>query len=260
VALGQGAGLKGSGPASRELGSRDVHIWTGGLDHDASTIRRLYALLAPDEQARAARFRFERDRGRYIAGRAQLRELLAGYLATPAQAIEFRYGNYDKPFLEGAELWFNVSHSGPVLMIAVTAIGEIGVDLELDNPEFARERIAERFFSPGEVRALRSLPEDLQGRAFLACWTRKEAFIKARGDGLQLALDSFDVSLDPGQPVALLRTAWSGSEPTEWSFDDLSDVNAGYVAAVAIRSRGQLRLSRRALPDPDGKTLNEQEE
>ena len=104
------------------------------------------------------------------------------------------------------------------------------------------------FFSPSEVTALRSLPADLQPRAFLTCWTRKEAFIKARGDGLQLALDSFDVTLDPFSPPALLRTAWSPEEPQQWSLHDLSDPERGYIAALALRSRGQ-RVVRRTIGD-----------
>ena len=118
---------------------------------------------------------------------------------------------------------------------------------------------SERFFSPSEVATLRALPRDLQGRAFLACWTRKEAFIKARGDGLSLALDSFDVTLEPGQPAAILRTAWSGTEPTEWRLSDLSDEDAGYVAAIAVRSSRPIAIRRQLLPITESESSSEQE-
>jgi 4'-phosphopantetheinyl transferase len=164
--------------------------------------------------------------------------LLGSYLGCDAREIDFRYGEHGKPSLTAGSPAFNLSHSGPVALFAVCAGGQIGIDVELDHADFARERIAERFFSPAEVAALRSLAQELQPRAFLTCWTRKEALIKARGDGLSLALDSFDVSLAPGQPPALLRTAWSSSEPAEWSISDLSDRARGYIAATACRNTG----------------------
>jgi 4'-phosphopantetheinyl transferase len=231
------------GPADGE-----VHVWHGTLEPPPAVRDRFAALLSSDEAQQAGRFRFERDRTRYIAGRAQLRLLLGGYLGVAPVGLAFRYGQYGKPELTASELQFNLSHSGPQMLVAVTRIGDVGVDIELDTTDMAREQIAERFFSPAEVATLRGLPAACQPRAFLACWTRKEAFIKARGDGLQLALDSFDVSLAPGQPVAIVRTAWSHSEPTEWSLIDLSDGLAGYVAAVAVRSAAPVRIVRRALP------------
>jgi 4'-phosphopantetheinyl transferase len=109
-------------------------------------------------------------------------------------------------------------------------------------------RIAGRFFSQSEVETLRSLPEPLRPRAFLTCWTRKEAFIKARGDGLSLALDSFDVSLRPDAPAAVLRTEWCADEPGQWWLGDLSDPGRGYIAAVAVNSHGW-RVIRRRVPD-----------
>jgi 4'-phosphopantetheinyl transferase len=235
--------LRVGGPAAGE-----VHVWHGTLEPPTPLRDRFAALLASDERERASRFRFDRDRLRFIAGRAQLRMLLGRYLQTNPQTIAFRYGRYGKPELTASELQFNLSHSGPQMLVAVTRIGEVGVDIELDTTDMSGEQIAERFFSPAEVATLRGLPAACQPRAFLACWTRKEAFIKARGDGLQLALDSFDVSLAPGQPVAIMRTEWSHSEPTEWSLTDLTDGLAGYVAAVAVRSATPVRIVRLTLP------------
>jgi 4'-phosphopantetheinyl transferase len=216
----------------------EVHIWRGSLSRRPGEIARLRDLLTPDEYGRADRYRFERDRSRYIVGRATLRLLLARYLDAAPNELEFGYGEFDKPYLDGGPS-FNLSHSGAVALYAFAAAGELGVDVELDDADLSRELIAERFFSPAEVSVLRSLPAGVQRRAFLTCWTRKEAFIKARGDGLSLALDSFDVTLAPSIPAALLRTAWCEEEAGQWSIEDLSDRRAGYIAAVALR--GEIR-------------------
>jgi len=224
------------GAVDWELPRDEVHVWRASLERPTSVVGELRQTLARDEQQRADRFRFERHRSRYIVGRALLRSLLGAYLGCEPAALEFDYGEFQKPSLPGGPS-FNVSHSGSIALFAFTEHGELGVDLELDDPDFAGERIAERFFSSTEVDALQSLPEALRPRAFLTCWTRKEAFIKARGDGLSLALDSFDVTLSPDRPAALLRTHWSDEEPGEWRMEDLSDLKAGYIAAVALRSR-----------------------
>ena len=225
----------------------EVHVWSASLERPAQAVERMRGLLAGDERTRADRFRFERDRSRYIVGRALLRGLLARYLEARPEELVFEYGEFDKPALRGGP-WFNLSHSGSVALYAVSGAGEIGIDVELDDGDFASERIAERFFSPAEVEVLRSLPTEAQPRAFLACWTRKEAFIKARGDGLSLALDSFDVTLAPETPAALLRTAWCSEEPGRWWMEDLSDSQAGYIAAVALRGNG-LRVVKRQIDD-----------
>jgi 4'-phosphopantetheinyl transferase len=218
------------------LPADEVHVWRDSLSRPPAEFARLRGMLAPEERRRADRYRFERHRSRYIVGRATLRLLLARYLDAAPGELEIRYGEFDKPYLAGGPS-FNLSHSGTVVLYAFSATGELGIDVELDA-DVARERVAERFFSPSEVEALRSLPAEAQPRAFLSCWTRKEAFIKARGDGLSLALDSFDVTLAPDTPAALLRTAWCSEEWRHWSMEDLSDSTAGYVAAVAMRGKG----------------------
>jgi 4'-phosphopantetheinyl transferase len=212
----------------------EVHVWRGSLSRRPGEVARLRDLLTPHEYARADRYRFERDRSRYIVGRAALRLLLARYLDAEPEELEIGYGEFDKPYLDGGPS-FNLSHSGSVALYAFASTGELGIDVELDNADLSREHIAERFFSPAEVSMLRALPAEVQPRAFLSCWTRKEAFVKARGDGLGLALDSFDVTLAPNVPAALLRTAWCAEEAAEWTIEDLSDRRAGYIAAVALR-------------------------
>ena len=222
---------------STALPANEVHVWRGSLSRPPEEVARLRGLLAPAERHRADRYRFERHRSRYIVGRATLRLLLARYLDAAAGELEIGYGEFDKPYLAGGPS-FNLSHSGTVVLYAFAAAGELGIDVELDDPDFSHERVAERFFSPSEVSVLRALPAEAQPRAFLACWTRKEAFVKARGDGLSLALDSFDVTLSPDAPAELVRTAWCGEEAGQWSMEDLSDSRVGYVAAVAMRGNG----------------------
>jgi 4'-phosphopantetheinyl transferase len=214
----------------------EMHVWHAWLDQPAVVVEQLHGLLAEDERARAASFHFDRDRGRYVVGRGLLRSLLAAYTGAAPRDLEFRYGEFDKPRLAGTGPRFNISHSGAIALLVFVEGVEVGIDVELEGgDEFPRDRIAERFFSPAEVAALGALPAPERPRAFLRCWTRKEAFIKARGDGLSLPLDSFDVTLAPGEPAALLRTAWSEDEPSEWWLQDLSDRARSYVAAVALR-------------------------
>jgi 4'-phosphopantetheinyl transferase len=245
---------------SHPLSNDEVHVWEASLDRPPEVVGRFRELLSEDELARADRFRFDQHRYRYVVGRGQLRSLLASYLGVRPAELRFEYGEFDKPALPGSGIEFNLAHSGDVVLYALTRAGEVGIDVELEETRPRDERIAERFFSPAEVAILRSLPSSERPRAFLRCWTRKEAFLKARGDGLQLALDTFDVSLAPGQPVAVMRTEWSRTEPTEWSLSDLSDERAGYVAALAIRIAAPPVITRRTLTPSDEQTLMRQEE
>jgi 4'-phosphopantetheinyl transferase len=221
------------------LEEHEVHVWSRDLDVASDRLEHLAGLLSPDERERASRFRFQRDRDRFVSGRGQVRELLGCYLGEPAGKLRFRYSPYGKPALDGlAELHFNVSHSGHRALYAFSLTSEVGVDVELLRPEAVDGRVAERFFAPGEIDALRRLPPDLQLLGFLTCWTRKEAFIKARGEGLSLPLQDFEVTLTPGKPPRLLRTAWALSEAAEWELRDLSELCPDAVAALAVRTQG----------------------
>jgi 4'-phosphopantetheinyl transferase len=182
------------------------------MDLDAADldVGRFYDTLNAEERERAALFRFERDRRRYISRRGKLRELLSDYLDCAPARIGFAYNPFGKPSVAGGDLRFNLSHShGTALFVFARGI-EVGCDIERRDTAFACEQIPERFFSALEAQTLCSLPASSRTRAFFNCWTRKEAFIKARGCGLSLPLDSFDVSLAPDEP-ALLRgcDGWS---------------------------------------------------
>jgi 4'-phosphopantetheinyl transferase len=242
------------------LSADEVHVWRASLDRSPTDVDRLHLLLAADERERATRFRFDRDRSRYVIGRGLLRLLLARYGGLAPAEIRFAYSAYEKPSLLDGGPAFNVSHSGSIAMFAFCAHGDVGIDIEIDEPDFASEQIAEHFFSPGEVAVLRSLPEAQRARAFLSCWTRKEAFIKARGDGLSLELASFDVSVAPTSEPAVLRTEWSREEPSRWCLRDLSNTELGYVAAVALRSHGWSVVGRDVPENLDDITDPEQED
>ncbi|HZG52707.1 MAG TPA: 4'-phosphopantetheinyl transferase superfamily protein, partial [Pyrinomonadaceae bacterium] len=190
-------------PPATLLADGEVHLWRASLAQTPDALRRLYSTLAPDESAKAARYHFPRDRDHYIAARGLLRQLLGRYLAQPPHALRFAYGAYGKPSLDGAtaaaDLRFNLSHSHELALYAFARGREVGIDIEHIRADFADDDIAARFFSAREVSMLRALPARARTSAFFNCWTRKEAYIKARGEGLSHPLDQFDVSLTPGE-------------------------------------------------------------
>lgn len=223
-------------PEHLTLQSEDVHVWRASLDLGPPVLARLWAVLSEDEQSRARRFHFERDRRRFVAARGQLRVLLGHYLGQHASSMSFAYEENGKPFLAGSQetqpLRFNVSHSGSLALAAISLARQVGVDIELLRTDLAGLEIAERFFSPTELASLKDLPVESRTQGFFNCWTRKEAFIKARGDGLSLPLHDFDVSLVPGAPAALLSTTFDPDEASRWSLAAL-DPDPDYAAAVA---------------------------
>jgi 4'-phosphopantetheinyl transferase len=223
------------------LPDNEVHVWRAGLELDPVKLPLLENLLSADERARASRFHFARDRKHFIAGRAILREILAVYLDRQPSNLEFCYGSSGKPSLgasaEPKGLSFNLSHSHGLALYAVTRNREIGVDIEFVRSDFPSEQVAERFFSPREISQLRLIADAMRREAFFNCWTRKEAYIKAIGDGLGFPLDRFDVSLALDEPAALLNSEDDPQEASRWSLAKL-DPGAGFVAAVAVEGHG----------------------
>jgi len=228
-------------PDSLLLGKDEVHVWRAALDAKASDVQRLQQVLSEDEQARAGRFYFQKDREHFIVARGLLRAILGRYLKLDPSQLQFRYTPHGKPFLDietdRDELRFNVSHSHGIALYAITLKKELGVDVEWIRPDFANEQIAEHFFSHREIAALRALPASKQTEAFFNCWTRKEAYIKARGEGLSLSLDQFNVSLSPGEPARLVSTDGDAHEALRWSLQSLFP-GSGYVAALAVAGHG----------------------
>jgi 4'-phosphopantetheinyl transferase len=181
------------------------------------------------------------DRDRFIAGRGLLRAILGRYLGLPPERLRFYYGPQGKPALdpdsEEDGIQFNVSHCHDFALFAVTRGRQVGIDLERIRPLPEAGQVAERFFSAQERSVFHALPESDRQLAFFRCWTRKEAFIKAEGQGLSLPLDGFDVSLAPGQPAKLLAVKRDPEEASRWSLYDLWPA-PGFVAAVAAEGSG----------------------
>jgi 4'-phosphopantetheinyl transferase len=203
-------------PELLELSEDEIHVWRACLDCEDNVFLQFEATLAPDEKARADRFFFQRDRKSFVVTRGVLRTLLARYLNRPPAQFEFDYSPQGKPFLHAdltrRPVQFNVSHSHGLALLAFSAGHHVGIDVELVRPNFAGDDIAERYFSRQEVMELRALPMPLRDEGFFLCWTRKEAYVKARGEGLHIPLVSFHVSLTPGQPARLQST-----DSLDWS-------------------------------------------
>jgi len=229
------------GPENVTLSAGEAHVWCAWLDLPSTWRNSLRQFLCRDELERAERFHFERDRGRFIVRRGLLRSLLGRYLNVEAADIDFAYNDYGKPglgsSLERHALRFNISHSNGLAMFAFTLGMEVGVDVEYGQREVEYERLAERYFSPYEREAIQSLPPESKQEAFYLCWTRKEAYIKAHGEGLSLPLDQFDVTVTPGDPACLLATRGGLEEASEWTLQHLGPA-PGYLGALALRGHG----------------------
>jgi 4'-phosphopantetheinyl transferase len=196
------------------LAEHELHVWRGAVDVPPLLLQRFKSTLNAEERARAERFLVPQARERFIAARGILRELLATYLKTDAKKIEFQYGPQGKPSLSAvhkSQICFSVSHSQGMGLFAFADGCEVGVDVEQIKANFKGMEIASRFFSSEESAALAKLPPELATVAFFGCWTRKEAYVKARGQGLSIPLRCFTVSFADSQQ--LLRdeggAAWS---------------------------------------------------
>ena len=228
-------------PSTVRLDGDEVHVWRAELEESSAQIGAYLETLAEEEKTRAARFYFQRDRERFIISHGILRAILGLYLNRAPNTLSFRYGSHGKPALEFDSvtdtIHFNLSHSHGVALYAIARRRAVGIDVELIRRDVEIAQIADRFFSRGEIATLRTLPSDLREYAFFLCWTRKEAYIKCRGEGLSLPLDQFDVSLIPGEPAALLSTRPDPDEASRWSLRELA-LTADYAAALAVRGRG----------------------
>ena len=209
----------------------EVHVWFADIDRASDADRQVLSL---DERTRADRFRFERDRDRFTAARATLRRMLAFYLGDEPRRYEFGYGEQGKPFLAGtfaaSRLEFNLAHAQGLAAYAFGSGRRVGVDIEVVRPMADADEIAGRFFSAREAEDLRGVRAEEKSGAFFNVWTRKEAFVKAVGEGLSYPLDRFEVSL--GASGRLTKVEVSSVGPDDWSLVEV-EAPPGHVAAVA---------------------------
>ena len=246
-------------PAGLRLGPSEVHVWRVRLQLRRAEIDRLESLLTRDERERAARYRFRADADRFVAARTALRAILAQYLGRRPADLRFSCGPQGKPALrEDTWLRFNVAHSGGLGLIAVSQERELGIDIEIITGTGFEVEIAERFFSATEVATLSRLPSGERTAAFFRCWTRKEAYIKARGQGLSLQLDSFDVSFAPGEPARLLATRPDPRDVERWTILDFAAAE-GYAVALAVEG-GACAVRCFAAPEPFSRAAEEKED
>lgn len=208
----------------------ETHLWRLRLDVAAAELDRLFDHLSPDERRRAGRLQLGRDRRRYVAGRGRLREILATYLDDAPAQVAFAYGPRGKPRLAGlpaSALRFSLSHTGDHALVAVTRDREVGVDLETIRPAAMGDGEAALFLSPAERRAVDRVPLIDRARVLFLLWVQKEAYAKARGDGLALDLPAIDLGACEGWDVRTL------------------DAGPGFAAALAVEaSCGQITTIR----------------
>ena len=215
-----------------------VIVWKINLNHLSPDISLYTGVLNEFEIEKSRRFYFHKDRQRYIQSHAILRMILGKELGVLPGAVQFTTNPYGKPYInsDGQQpgLFFNISHSQTGLLIALCRGIECGVDIEYQRDDFPSDEIAERFFSKKEFEVFKALPESQKIEAFFNCWTRKEAFIKAKGMGLSIPLDSFDVSLVPGDKARLIDSRLEPDDVKKWSLDHV-DTWFRYSAAICAK-------------------------
>ncbi len=231
-------------PGGLVLKPDEIHMWMASQNQRQAALDNFWKTLSGDERARAERFRFPKDRNQFIVSHGILRQLLGSYLQVAPAEVSYQYSAYGKPFLAedfySSHLRFNLSHSGETMLLGFTRGRELGVDIERIRQDFATLEIARAYFSPQENFILQALPKPLQPEAFFNCWTRKEAFIKAIGEGVSCPLDRFDVTLAPGEPAKLLATRLTDHPVSKWSMVNL-EIGPDYKAAV-VTERGEWHL------------------
>ena len=230
-------------------GRNEVHVWSVVVAEFIPYLASLERLLSVAEKQRAARFFRQEDRFRYVIAHGILRQLLGHYLSVAPAGLEFIHNDHGKPALLREEgqpaLSFNLAHSGEVIVFALAVDHQVGVDIELVRHDFDVMALAQSQFSEREIKVLEPITNKAeQTEAFFRCWTRKEAYLKARGEGLGFSLKQFAVSFALHESAAVL---WAADDPLaaeRWSVLDLA-VLAGYAGAVVCEGRAVQCLSRR---------------
>ena len=219
------------------LNEGQIDVWTIPVLSKVYTKDYISSLLSDAEQERYQRFHFDKDKNLFLSTHIAVRRIIANYIKQAPAAIEFGYHSKNKPFLkEDPSFEFNLSHSHKLAILGITKTAQLGVDIEYIHREVEYMELAERFFSKQEAMKLKSLEQDDLSKAFFNCWTRKEAFIKATGDGLSFPLDLFEVSLLPWEEPALLATPFDPAEKAHWDLAAFSP-REDYLAAIAMRGK-----------------------
>lgn len=221
-----------------KIEGNEVHIWLIPFDKIINRISFFEDLLSQNELSRAGKFHFEMDRSKFIVGRGILRLILSKYSGILPSQIKFIYNEFEKPSLEKGQnsmfLEFNTSHSASFVIVGLTIIAKIGIDIEILDRKSDLLELAKRYFAEAEFINLISLPKDLMIEGFYNCWTRKEAFIKAIGNGLSHPLDTFEVTLTPDEETRFLKIA--GENVEEWSLINI-EPHSEYVGAIAVNRK-----------------------
>jgi 4'-phosphopantetheinyl transferase len=223
-----------------QLHQSEVHLWTVSFDTASEKLGYFRSILSADEKQRADRFLKIEDRELYTITRGALRSLLGAYLAIEPREVEFAYNTLGKPSLVGIDsqvaLNFSVSHSGAQALLGFARSRRIGVDLEQVNVDANVLELAERYFSSNEFETLCSLTAELQHEAFYCGWTRKEAYLKARGEGIFFGLERVEVSLAPGQRALIKKVSDDPNVSKNWILEHLLPA-PNYIGAVAVEGR-----------------------
>jgi 4'-phosphopantetheinyl transferase len=228
-------------PSNLRLTKNEVHVWRAPLELAAPAIQNLRRTLSREEEMRASKLYFEKDRNAFIIAHGALRTILSRYLDIEPDQLRFCHNPYGKPTLDFPsnefQLNFNLSHSHELALYAFTYSRQIGIDIEYMRPDVEYEELAQHSFSQYENALFLSLPYTVRQQAFFNCWTRKEAYIKAKGKGLSIPLNIFDVSFRPGEPAALLNSRVDPQEIIRWSMRELFP-SPHYAGALAVEGDG----------------------
>lgn len=223
-----------------KLPKNDIHVWYASLNQPLASFERLALLLSVDEQARAKRFYFEKDRTRYASGRGILRSILGHYLNVEPQHIQLCYGEYGKPSLEKryaeTALNFNISHSNDLALYAIARGKSVGIDLEHIREIADMDQVVKKFFAEKEQATFYNLHPNERREAFFKVWTRKEAYLKAIGVGLSEPLHYVEVSVSPQDQPGLLSVVGTSQDASHWSLQDMASP-PGYVATLAVEGK-----------------------
>jgi 4'-phosphopantetheinyl transferase len=219
------------------LADNEIHVWATTLSVAADALAQFSASLSPDEKERANKFKFEKHRNRYTAGRGALRAILGQYVGARAADVRFDYLTNGKPAFAqdfaGAGIHFNLAHTEDLALIAVTRIGPVGVDVECVRSVKNVDELVARFFSQRENELFQKVLNDQKPAAFFNLWTRKEAMLKATGEGITRSLSLVEVSFLPGEPARLLAIAGDAAAGERWRMWELEPAN-GFTGAVAM--------------------------